>query len=235
MNHILFDDYYCEESVNLIAEIEPLYLDNPQDILSRKPEAIKALFQGLLLTGVAMTMAETSAPASGGEHMISHTLDMMSTLDGVPHDLHGRQVGLGTIICSEVYRRVMELESPDFVEPCLTVDLGFWGKLDKEIEREYSGKIERLKLARKKLLAGNNWDNFRAELKPLLRTPDKIQSCLKNADAAWRAEHIKCDRNRLLTVFKHSHEIRSRFTILDLARLVGVLPGAEEEIIDNWA
>jgi len=47
---------------------------------------MEALFHGLLLTGIAMTMAETSSPASGGEHLVSHTLDMMSSLDGVPHD-----------------------------------------------------------------------------------------------------------------------------------------------------
>ena len=47
-----------------------------------------------------MTMAETSAPASGGEHLISHSLDMMSSIDGQPHDLHGRQVGIGTILAA---------------------------------------------------------------------------------------------------------------------------------------
>ena len=49
LNHFLFDDYYCEASVNLIADIEPLYFDHPKDIYERKPEAMEALFQGLLL------------------------------------------------------------------------------------------------------------------------------------------------------------------------------------------
>ena len=43
------------------------------------------------------------------------------------------------------------------------------------------------------------------------------------------------DRDRLLAAFRHAHEIRSRFTVLDLARLCGVLPGAYEEIVDRWA
>jgi glycerol-1-phosphate dehydrogenase [NAD(P)+] len=67
MNHFLFGDYFCERSVSLIAGIEPLYMNHPEDLRERKPEAMAALFHGLLLTGVAMTMAETSAAASGGE------------------------------------------------------------------------------------------------------------------------------------------------------------------------
>ena len=34
------------------------------------------------LSGLSMTMAGTSAPASGGEHLISHTIDMVSAVEG---------------------------------------------------------------------------------------------------------------------------------------------------------
>ena len=235
LNHLLFGDYYCARSVNLIASIEPLYMDNPKEILNRSPKAMKALFQGLLLTGIAMTMAETSAPASGAEHLISHTLDLMSSLNGSPYDLHGRQVGLGTIISSELYRRVMELESPTLREPRTAIDSEFWGKYRDTINQLYSEKIERLSIAHEKITEGNNWDNLRDQLKPLLRLPEQIQSCLKSAEAAWKAEQINCSRERLLELFLHAHEIRARFTVLDLAYLVGILPDAAEEIIEQWA
>jgi len=32
MNHFLFGDYFCERSVSLIADIEPLYMDHPEDV-----------------------------------------------------------------------------------------------------------------------------------------------------------------------------------------------------------
>ena len=208
---------------------------SPQDVLARRPEAIEALFQALLLTGAAMTMAETSSPSSGGEHLLSHCLDMMSAVDGVPHDLHGRQVGVGTILAAELYRRVLEVESPDFREPVTTVDLAFWGRFGKRVEERYAEKVERLKTARDQLARGHRWDELRAELQPMLRPPQLIQSCLKNGGAAWKAEHIGCDQERLLAAFRHAHEIRPRFTILDLARLAGVLPDAAEDIVHEWA
>ena len=84
LNELVFGDYYCARSAGLIAEIEPLYADHPEQIRAREPKAMQGLFDALLLTGVSMSMAGTSAPCSGGEHMVSHSLDMMASLDGLP-------------------------------------------------------------------------------------------------------------------------------------------------------
>ncbi len=233
MNHFLFDDYFCQRSVSLIADIEPLYLDHPEDVRERKPEALEALFHGLHLTGIAMTMAETSSPASGAEHLVSHTLDMMSSLDGAPHDLHGRQVGLGTVLASEVYRRVIALESPDFFPASMGIDRAFWGPLGDEVESRYAQKAERLQKAVEILVQGDSWDRLREEVRPFLRSPERIRNCLKRAGAAYRAEDIGCTPERLLRATLHLHEIRSRFTVIDLARLVGVLPQAAAEIVEG--
>jgi len=234
LNQVLFGDYYCARAVNLIEEIEPLYLNHPEELRARSPQAMKALFDGLLLTGVAMNMAETSSPSSGGEHMIGHTLDMMSSLDGAEHDLHGRQVGVGTVLAAELYRRVLEIESPDFAEPYREADKAFWGKLGPVVAEHYSEKVERLDEARGILSEGSAWDEMREALAPMMRSPQRIRDCLKHADAAWRAEDIKCDPSRLLAAFEHAHEIRARFTILDLARLVGILPTAAPDIVEAW-
>ena len=85
------------------------------------------------------------------------------------------------------------------------------------------------------LSQGDSWDRLREEVKPFLRPPDQIRNCLKRAGAAFRAEDIGCSRERLLCAVLHAHEIRSRFTVIDLARLVGVLPQAAEEIVEEWS
>ncbi len=232
-NHFLFGDYFCQRSVSLIADIEPLYLDHPEGLRARKPEAMAALFHGLLLTGIAMTMAETTSPASGGEHLLSHTLDMMSSLDGVPHDLHGRQVGLGTVLASEVYRRVIGLESPSFCRHSVGIDREFWGPLGDEVETHYVQKVERLQKAAEVLSRGDAWDRWREEVRPFLRPPERIRGRLQRAGAAYRAEDIGCSPERLRRAVLHLHEIRPRLSIVDLARLVGVLPQAASEIVEH--
>ncbi len=235
MNHLLFGDFYCARSVGLIAQIEPLYLEHPREMLARDAGAMEALFQALLLTGAAMTMAESSAPSSGGEHMVSHTLDMMSSVDGKPHDLHGRQVGVGTVLASELYRRVLSIDRPAFVTPPAGVDRSFWGFLADNVDGEYAKKTERMNLARQKLSLPGAWDALRGKLAPMLRRPEVIRDCLKLAGGACTAAQIGCSRERLLAAFAHAHEIRSRFTILDLAYLTGVLPAGLEELAEAWA
>jgi glycerol dehydrogenase-like iron-containing ADH family enzyme len=166
--------------------------------------------------------------------MVSHTLDMMSSVDKVPHDLHGRQVGVGTILASELYARVLAIESPNFSKPRISVDRAFWGHLTGNVADQYAQKSDRLQQAADVLSQGEAWDSLRTGIAPLLRPPSMIRDCLRAADAAFRAEDIGCSRERLLTAFLHAHEIRSRFTILDLAFLCGVLPGAAGEIVEAW-
>ena len=59
------------------------------------PQDLRALAEGLLLSGLAMAVAGTSRPCSGSEHLISHALD---ELLGGHARLHGAQVALGTMI-----------------------------------------------------------------------------------------------------------------------------------------
>jgi len=235
LNHLLFGDYYCSRSVGLIADVEPMYLERPEALRARDESALAGLFQALLLTGVAMTLAETSAPASGGEHLISHSLDMMSSLDGRPHDLHGRQVGVGTILTAELYRRALAIESPELRDPPEGVDQRFWGRLTGSVAAKYHEKAPRLRAAKRKLAGGTAWDALRAELSPMLRPPEQVRDCLAAAGGACRAEDIRADRRRLHQAFLHAHEIRPRFTVLDLANLLGLMPAAADEAVATWA
>jgi len=235
LNHRLFGDDYCARSVGLIGEIEPLYLTHPRQVAALKPQMIEAMFLALLLTGAAMTMAETSAPASGAEHLVSHSLDMMASLDGRGHDLHGRQVGVGTVLAAELYRRVLAVESPQFIEPPGQVDGAFWGRLAPAVAEQYARKLPRLRAVEALLARGQRWDELRRELSGMVRSPQRIHDCLLGAGAACRAADIGIDRDRLRRAFQHAVEIRSRFTVLDLAWLMGLMPDAAGQIVEQWA
>jgi glycerol-1-phosphate dehydrogenase [NAD(P)+] len=234
LNHALFGDEFIEEAVALVSRIEPLYLERPRDVRDAECGAIGALYEALLLTGVAMTMAGSSAPASGGEHLVSHSLDMMSSLDGSEHDLHGRQVGVGTILASLLYERVFAIESPVFnPAAAIATEFAFWGRLTGSVREAYAPKVKRIESACERLSRGGAWDELRAAIAPLLRPAAKTSWCLREAGGAYRSEHIKCTSERLCDALVHGHEIRSRFTILDLARMTGVMPRAGRELVDG--
>ncbi len=233
LNHRLFGDDYCARSVALVEDLEPLYAGRPEALAAGDAAALEALFRALLLTGVAMTMAETSAPASGGEHLVSHTLDMLARRDGRPHDLHGRQVGVGTVLAAALWQRVLVLEMPAWVAPAEAIDAAFWGDLAPAVAPQYAQKRPRLAQAREAL--PRHWDALRAEVGPRLRPAAALKETLARAGAAHRAEDIglaKCD---LAAVLARAREMRPRVTVLDLAHLAGVLPDAAEDLVEAWA
>jgi glycerol-1-phosphate dehydrogenase [NAD(P)+] len=233
-NHLFCGESFCRYCSEIINSLEPYYLDRPGDISDRKPAAIEALLNALLYSGIAMTIIGTSAPASGGEHLFSHTLDMMSGIDGVEHDLHGRQVGLGTIFASALYERILEIDKPVCHPFPGDIDSKFWGPLAENVRREYQQKIPMLRNICEKLADGKTWSEFLAAARRQVRSPAQIKNCLKTAGAAHTLADIGCSRKRLLNAALHMHQIRKRPTIVDLAWILGILPGAAREIIDLW-
>ncbi len=233
-NHVFFGEHYCRYCSEIFSELEPYYLERPADVKGREPAAIEALFKALLYSGIAMTIMGTSAPASGGEHLLSHTLDMISSVDGVPHDLHGRQVGLGTLFASALYERIFQMENLVCSPMPADIDSGFWGPLAANVREQYQAKKPMLKIMAEKLADGKTWGAFLAACHGKVRPPEKIKSCLQAAGAAHTFAVIGCSRERFLAAVLHMHEIRQRVTVVDLAWLLGILPAAAGRIVDDW-
>ena len=91
-----------------------------------------------------------------------------------------------------------------------------------------------LETAAQAIQRGDAWDGLRARLAPLAKSPATIRDWLERAGGAMTADDIGCSRERLRSAVLHMHEIRKRFTVVDLAWLVGILPNAADEIIDEW-
>jgi glycerol-1-phosphate dehydrogenase [NAD(P)+] len=236
LNHLLFGEEYCARLTGLIADIEPLYLDGAEGLAEGEDGPMAGLFQALVMTGAAMTMAGTSSPASGGEHLISHSLDMLSSLDGQGHDLHGRQVGVGTVLCSALYERLLAIETPRPVMAGGPVHETLWGRLRPHVAEQFEAKQSKLAEACQRLSAETGlWDRIRGDLSEVLRSPSVLHDCLTRGRGATTADDLGCDRDRLRDAFLYGRQMRSRFTVLDLAAVLGVLDEAVDELVDRWA
>ncbi|MCL5279779.1 MAG: sn-glycerol-1-phosphate dehydrogenase [Planctomycetes bacterium] len=236
MNRWLSGEYYCGFCAGIVARLEPLYLAHPEDIRDRRPEAVGGLFEALFWTGMAMTLMGTSVPASGGEHLFSHTLDMIAEIRGERHDLHGRQVGLGTVLSAALYQRILALDSPVLKPLPPAVDDRLWSapSVAAAVAEQYQAKQQRLEPIRHQIVQRDVWDRLRTELAAEAKSPATIHTWLKRAGAAVSMVDIGCSRERIKTALLHMHEIRKRFTIVDLAWLCGILPAAADDLIDQW-
>lgn len=183
-----------------------------------------------------MTLMGTSVPASGGEHLLSHTLDMIAVARGHRHDLHGRQVGIGTLLSAALYERILAMETPRLCALPPAIDKGFWGTgpVVEAVARQCEAKKPSLDAARQHLTQADGWDRLRSHLAGLPRSPQTIRDWLKRAGGPTSPEEIGCSREQLREAALHMHEIRKRFTVVDLAWMLGILPDSLDEIMQKW-
>jgi glycerol-1-phosphate dehydrogenase [NAD(P)+] len=236
MNNHLFGEHYCPMCSRIVEGLEGFYLKCPEDVRQRQPAAIEGLFRGLFWSGVAMTMIGTSVPASGGEHLLSHTLDMMAGRDGIEHDLHGRQVGVGTIFSAALYERLMAMDVVHAVRTQADIDAGFWKSpmLVHTVREQWQAKQGDLGKMRYLFKDGRAWQELKARLMPAIRSPREVKGWLPRAGAASTNIDIGCTRDRLRDALLHMHEIRRRCTVVDLAWAAGVMPDIVDEIMVQW-
>lgn len=236
LNNIVLGEYFCRFSADILTGLEGLYIKRPEFIVKGDSEAIEGLFEALFWTGIAMTLVGTSAPASGGEHLLSHTLDMIADMRGKGHDLHGRQVGVGTVFSAALYERLLNIDSPAFAELPEGIDEDFWGvpTVVEAVKQQYLAKRRKLEIMRDKIAHQDVWEKAKETLRATVKSPKELKNLLVRAGAASSVEEIGCSRQQVRAAAMHMHEIRKRCTVVDLAWVLGVLPGAVDEIIDEW-
>lgn len=234
MNHRLFDEPFSEAVAGIIDDVEQTYLGRPAAIAEGCQEAVSGLFSALIFSGCAMTLQGSSMPASGGEHLISHALDMKAMAQGTTHDLHGRQVGLGTVVAAALLGRSLSQEAPAFSSVDLPLDRSGWGALADSVAPHHRQKLARHQQAVSRLREPGVWKALREELSGTFPTPQKVKEVLRAAGAAHRISDLKLRRAQFEWAVLNGAQMRGRFTSLDLAWVTGVLPRALPAIIDGY-
>jgi glycerol-1-phosphate dehydrogenase [NAD(P)+] len=234
INHTLFGEPFSEAIAGVVDRVEGAFLGQPERLAARDPGAVQALFEALIYSGCAMTLQGSSLPASGGEHLISHSLDMRADAEGGRHDLHGRQVGLGTIFAAAVYERVAALESPALRSSALPLDRQGWGSIADSVATHHAKQTLRMQAAAARLAEPGQWDQLRALVATGVPRAAWLKDKLQRAGAAHRIEHLGIERERFRWAVLNCAQMRERFTSIDLGWVSGVLPGAVDEILDTY-
>ena len=76
-----------------------MIMENVKEIKKQDEKSAWTVIKALVSSGVAISIAGSSAPASGSEHKFSHALDMIAEKPA----LHGEQCGVGTIMMTHLY------------------------------------------------------------------------------------------------------------------------------------
>lgn len=232
---LLFSGSYCGLPAAMMTAVEKSYADYPEEIGRGDAAAVMGLFNGLLLSGVAMSLAGSSAPASGGEHLVSHFWDMREPLTGREPELHGLQVGVGIILSTACYRRLGQLNKTNLAPQAAPVFAAtaariaeIWGAYADEVAKQFHNK--QAALLQFDTLLPQHWEKLQSLFRQV-RPPEYFAAQFARTGAPFNLEAFRLTEDEFLLAALNSRAIRERITVLDLAAHAGVLEAAAKDTL----
>jgi len=220
----------------MVAEAFDGVLSHAGGIGRGEAEASAHLMEALWISGLSMTVAGTSAPASGGEHLWSHRLDMAQHDAGRPLlALHGTQVGVACGLVAPFFERVAQISEAEAraqlsnPSPCKHPDdddFEIWLRsrhpdlkktsVDKVLV-EARKKHRRLHDPVRRARLASQWAEVQGELRGACSYSPRIDAALAQAGAARVPTDIGVSPESSQGLIRICRDIRDRHTILDLA------------------
>ncbi len=240
ISRFITGEYYCEKVASLVKTALKICTDNAEALLNREDEAIKAVFEGLVVSGIAMNIAGCSRPASGLEHYFSHIWDMRALCFGKAESLHGINCAIGT---REAYDRYMKLltVTPDREKAeayARNFDLDSWNeKLRGFIGPGAEPMIEAEKKDGKYNLANHakrldniiaNWDKIISVIKEELPDEESFKTIYSIAGLPEKPEEIGIDKKDVPMTFLCTKDVRNKYILSSLTWDMGIIEDFEQ-------
>ncbi len=247
LSSLLRGTYFCPLPYQMTERPEKTYLAAAEGIGRAEPGAISLLTEAILISGLSMTiLGDNTSPSSGGEHILSHFWDLLVHLRGAPRNLHGAQVGIGTVIMLALYDHIRHYDI---------------GKIDPAKVLRKRPSLEQIELENKKLYGKNaddfdrvvvqkripdqdyvtdikrilrNWESIWEALDIYIASLDAIRKPLEAAGVTLKLGAIQRTREEGIEALLNGSRYRPRYSLLDLAWELGIFPG-EAELILNLA
>ena len=233
--HLLIGEYYCEAVAELIRGAVKKCVDNAQGLLHREEKAVEAVFEGLVIGGIAMAYAGVSRPASGVEHYFSHVWDMRAEEFGTPCELHGIQCAIGTLMAVSLYEKIKKItpnreNAKKFVEAfsydewkkVLSDYLGKAADTMIALEKK-EGKYDVIKHSARLETIIENWDKILDIINEELPKASEIKNLLDVIGCPTRASEIGIDEKDNAKAFASTKDIRDKYVLSRLAWDLGVI------------
>ena len=227
-------EYYCERVAILMRQALNKCVDNAKGLLNRNEKAVEAVFEGLIIGGLAMAFAGVSRPASGVEHYLSHVWDMRGLEFNSKVNFHGIQCAVGTFIAVKLYGKLLKI-TPDR-EKALNYVKGFDYNLWAEELKKFLGKsaITMIELEEKERKYDLNkhekrlkiiidkWDIICKIIREEIPTKESFENILETVKIPKTCKEMGlfCDE---ITSFKATKDIRDKYVLSFLLWDLGVL------------
>jgi glycerol-1-phosphate dehydrogenase [NAD(P)+] len=224
--HLLLDQPYRALPFQLLAEDEAALLEAPEGLVTGDQEAMTRLARTLIMSGFGMTICGGSYPASQGEHLIAHFLEMRG--DPARASFHGEQIAVTTLTMARIQSEMLRAAQPVLAAPHCEVGtfLDFYGpEVGAVLCQDFAHKrLSGDRLAAANLRLQRSWPEIRQAVRAVHRSATVLESALRRCGAPTRPADLDLSDEAYSEAVLHAREIRDRYTFLDFAADCGALP-----------
>ena len=236
ISNLVTGEYYCENIAGLMRESLRRIVESAPGLKERDEKAVRATVEGLVLSGIAMSYAGISRPASGLEHYFSHLWEMMALDRGTPYELHGIQVGVGTLIVLKLYDEIRKLTpdrqvAEDFInsfsnEEWEAMIRRIFGKAAETVIQQEHTVFHKNDKARHALRLDrimNGWDEIQRFIAEELPETETIAAMMENLGMPMVPADIGISREDTENAFIGSRDIRDKYLSSSMLWDLGLL------------
>ena len=190
-------------------------------------EAIAALYRVLTLCGLGIAFTGMSHHGSMGEHQISHYIDCFAG-DRHPGTLHGQQVGVAALTMARLQQQFLDKDAPPQVSATVIDEDDMARRMGPKIAEECAVEWRKKAFTAESAAAFNEkmariWPELRAELKAFTIPESDMHAMLEAVGGPKTSEELGLDQRFYREAVRHNHEMRDRFSFIDIAADSGVL------------
>ena len=221
---LLRGEPYCDEVAALVKNALDKVVRSAAGLKHRDKDAVEAVAEGLVLSGIGMAFMENSRPASGLDHYFSHCWEMMALDRGKDYALHGIQVGLGTLYTVMVMEKMKTVERPAMakVEAAISeFDPAAW---EQNIRRVFGGTADGIiemearlgknrpqgRRARAQKIV-DHWDEVVQIIDESIPSAETLRAILLDGGLPTTPEGIGVSAQDVIDAFVCSRDIREKY------------------------
>jgi glycerol-1-phosphate dehydrogenase [NAD(P)+] len=220
LSHHLLGTPYRRAPFALLAPDESRLLDEPEALFAGDPEAMRGLARTLVLSGHGMTICGGSYPASQGEHLISHYIDMFAA-PGRAAFFHGEQVAVATLTMARIQEAVLAAGPPRLQACAVTRDTlqrlfgaaagdSRWHEFEpKRLSADTAAKLSRR--------IADIWDDTVRALRAVMLPASRLAAVLARVGGPSTPAAVGLSPGHYTAAVRNARYLRNRYTFLDLA------------------
>lgn len=234
LGQLICDEPYLEHA----AQETWLALQNclgQVDAIARyEPKGIRYLIEALIQAGFGMQRAGNPHPAGGSEHQLAYFWEINRLRSGKPTLLHGERVGLGVCLSAGYFAAIRRISLEDAKKTLHKTRLSFFAPTEEVIDEIFGPLAVNIKDDQKAFLEMDevefkqlkhrvlkSWPQIQS-VAASVPGPRQISAWLHQVGAPGDPQDASLETTEVDQALKYSHLLRSRFTVLKLAHLLGI-------------